>query len=82
MKAGDVNAFLCPECGSTAAASSMLVSSQPQEDDPSSAVLDWITCASCESEIPAHLGERWNDITPGQAREEWLRVYRPTRCRK
>ena len=58
------------------------VTMEPQLDDPRSEILEWITCGSCDCEIPAHLGERWNGITAGQAREEWLRVYRPTRCRK
>ena len=74
--------FICPECGSTAAGVSMNVTTKPRLNDPRSEILEWITCASCDSEIPAHLGERWSDITPGQAREEWLRVYRPKRCRK
>lgn len=60
----------------------LLVSSKPLSSNPCSGVLEWITCAICKTDIPAHLGERWDDITPGQAREKWLRLYRPNRCRK
>jgi hypothetical protein len=77
MSSPEENAgFLCPECGSQDAAGVVLVSTVPSDDDPWSAVLERITCARCESVIPAHLAELWDGMLPEEAVKEWRDVYR------
>jgi hypothetical protein len=73
--------FVCTECGSFESAGGF--SRPPSSDDrgPWSGVRDAIRCARCGYGIPAHLGERWDGMTIEQARETWLRVFRPTASR-
>lgn len=68
--------FLCPECGSREAGIVELVEPGLDADDPRSGVLRWITCADCGFEIPAHIGELRDGVSPEEARREWLEVYR------
>ncbi len=74
--------FLCPECGSTEPGSNIHVSTNFREEDAWSGVLHIIVCAQCRYNIPAHLGELWNDITPEEARQEWHSTYREDSLRR
>ena len=62
------NKFICPECGS--------------QDEPNELFISWdsvlqqMECISCNMVIPAHLGERWNNITIEQAQKEWKAIYK------
>jgi hypothetical protein len=68
--------FICPECGSTAVGCSVFVSTSYDKNDPWSAVLQRCVCLNCQSTIPAHLGERWNDMTYDEACAEWRLIYK------
>ena len=78
-----MNTFKCPECGSTEVASSLYVSTDwsvtGEALSPWSYVLQQIHCANCDEYIPSHLGERWNNISYEQAKEEWLTIYKYTK---
>jgi len=63
--------FICPECGSTTPAYEAMVSRNLDPDDPWSFVLQTITCGECNTEIPAHLAERWGGISLEDARSQW-----------
>ncbi|EEF59028.1 hypothetical protein, partial [Pedosphaera parvula] len=52
------------------------VSTVPGEDDPWSHILQRIDCRQCRSTIPAHLAERWNNLTIEAAQKEWREIYR------
>ena len=75
-----MNTFKCPECGSTEVGSHLYVSPDPSSyhkvDDPWSHVLQQIQCGDCNSYIPSHLGERWNDISYESAQKEWIKKYK------
>ena len=71
--------FICPECGSTESGYEQYVSLDPpapKDKNPWSSVLQIITCKQCRREIPAHLGERWNDISIEDAKKVWKKEYR------
>ncbi|NQY26643.1 MAG: hypothetical protein HRT92_05640 [Piscirickettsiaceae bacterium] len=70
------DSFLCPECGGEEPYIVTEVSTVYDPDDPVSAVLEWISCKQCHAEIPAHIAERWNNITIEQAQKEWRDTYR------
>ena len=56
--------FICPECGATESKFEQYVSKDPpipKDKNPWSSVLQIITCKQCHREIPAHLGERWDN---------------------
>ena len=40
------------------------------------AMVQIITCKQCHREIPAHLGERWDNISIEDAQKEWKKEYR------
>ena len=75
-----MNSFKCPECGSTEVGSQLYVSPDPSSyhkiDDPWAHVLQQIQCGDCNSYIPSHLGERWNDISYESAQKEWIKKYK------
>ena len=75
-----MNTFKCPECGLAEVASNLCVSTDwsvtGQASSPWSYVLQQIHCANCDEYIPSHLGERWNNISYKQAKEEWLTKYK------
>lgn len=70
--------FICPECGSTEASTYEMVSTDYDSQDPWSGVLQRITCAKCDFVIPAHLAERWDEMSVEDARQEWQAEYRET----
>jgi hypothetical protein len=68
--------FLCPECGGTEIANQLSVETAYDPKVPWSHVLRVLICRSCRFEIPAHRGERWNDLGVEDARREWREIYR------
>jgi len=72
------NDFLCPECGSREPGASVFVSTVYNEDDPWSSIMQRIECNQCHSTIPAHLAERWDNLTIEDAQKEWQEIYRDT----
>ncbi len=71
-----MKSFICPECSSIEYKSHLYVSTYPDPNDPWSNILQTYECARCEKYIPAHLAERWNNITLKEAKKEWEDVYR------
>ena len=71
-----MNSFKCPECASDKYKSHLYVSTEPNLDDPWSSVLQQYECANCNNYIPAHLAERWDNISFEKAKEEWLNIYK------
>ena len=75
-----MNTFKCPDCGLAEVASNLCVSTDwsvtGQASSAWSYVLQQIHCANCDEYIPSHLGERWNNISYKQAKEEWLTKYK------
>ena len=65
--------FICPNCESLDIESQEFVSVKKNFDkkNPWSSVLQIIKYGKCKKKIPAHLGERWNDISFQEAQEEW-----------
>ena len=45
-------------------------------NDPWSNVLQQYECANCNNYIPAHLAERWDDVSFEKVMEEWVNIYR------
>jgi len=75
------NEFICPECGSKDDGIQMMVSKSPPEKDdkdPWTSVLQQMECNSCKNIIPAHLGERWDNMSIEAAQKEWKEFYRKT----
>ena len=74
--------YKCPECGATEIRSHLCVSTDwstgGEATSPWSYVLQQLCCAKCDSYIPSHLGERWDDITYDEAKREWLLKYKKT----
>ena len=61
--------FICPNCNSKEILDQKFVSiDKPNSKDPRSSVTQIIKCANCKKNIPAHLGERWNNISFEQAK--------------
>ena len=71
-----MSSFQCPECGSIKIKSQLYVSTVPDPDDPWSSVLQQLECGGCNSYIPAHLGERWDNISYEDAKKEWIKIYK------
>ena len=70
------NEFICPECGSHDSGMELMVSPDVNKLDSWSHVLQRIQCARCQSTIPAHLAERWNNLSVEEAQKEWRKDYR------
>jgi len=73
------NDFLCPNCGSTESKDEQYVSVDPpapKDKNPWSSVLQIITCKQCHREIPAHLGERWDNRSIEDAKKEWIEQFK------
>ena len=75
--------FICPECNSKEEpAERILVSKDSPSDstskksDPWDSVLNQMECVSCHMIIPAHLGERWDDLSLEQAQKQWKDLYK------
>jgi hypothetical protein len=74
--------FICPECGSREPGDSVFISTVPNGNDPWSSVLRTIECNQCHSTIPAHLAERWDDLTLEAAQKQWQEIYRDSGLKK
>ena len=67
-----INDFICPNCNSKEILEEKFVSIAPsQSKDPWTSVSQIIKCAGCKKNIPAHLGERWDNISIEKAKEEF-----------
>lgn len=64
--------FVCPECGSKEAEPLSLEAGLKKGHG----LRYSLTCARCRWKIPAHLAERWGDISIQAAKLEWRHVYR------
>lgn len=70
------NSFICPNCGGNVGGGTMHVSWDYNPDDPWLGILQVIQCVLCRHTIPAHLAERWDDMSVEEARNRWLEVYK------
>ena len=61
--------FKCPECGGKSVAGIKLASCSSPEGGEFP--IHYSTCSECKSDIPDHIGFRWNKMTVAQARQEW-----------
>ena len=69
-----INDFICPNCNSKEILEEKFVSIAPsQSKDPWASVNQIIKCAECKKNIPAHLGERWDNISIELAKIEFLK---------
>ena len=57
------NRFICPNCGGNVGAGTMHISRDYNPDDPWSSILQTTQCVLCRYTIPAHLGERWDNMS-------------------
>ena len=71
-----MKSFICPECNSTEYKSHLYVSTEPDPNDPWSSILQIYEYAKCENYIPAHLAERWNNISNNKAKDDWKNIYK------
>ena len=73
-----MNSFQCPECGSTKVVSNLCVSTDwtvtGKASNPWSYVLQQLLCKQCDNYIPAHLGERWNDMSYKDAKRMVIKI--------
>jgi hypothetical protein len=71
------NEFICPECGSHNACEIKLVlTGFAGGGEVWASVSEAYRCAQCNSMIPAQLAERWDNILPEEAQEQWWKIYR------
>ena len=74
--------FICPECGSKEEPEELFISKGPPSNSssknsgPWDSVLQQMKCVSCHMIIPAHLGQRWNDLSLEQALKQWKDLYK------
>ena len=61
--------FKCPECGGKSAEDGILATMTDSSDELFP--MHFSTCLKCKSEIPDHIGFRWEKMTVAQAKEEW-----------
>ena len=75
-----MTSFKCPECGATEVASNLCVSTDWsywwRSYKSLVIVLQQLLCKQCDSYIPSHLGERWDDITYENAKKEWIEKFK------
>ena len=70
----------CPECGSTKI-SKRSNNEPPKEnsdfDNPwTHLVSEIIKCGECSCEVPIHIWELWDGVTPDEAHKEWVLEYK------
>jgi len=71
-----VSNFICPSCLSDKILAEKFISiGLPNNNDPWSSITQIIQCGNCKKKIPAHLGERWNNLTLESAKEELKKYY-------
>ena len=73
-----------PECGSTIIRSELNVSTDLSTGLGYSSHWSYVLlqheCGGCSEYIPAHLGERWNNISYQDAKNQWHKIYKRTKC--
>ena len=72
----NLNKFICPECGSKKIQENFHYQNNLGTGLYSN-VSHEIQCSSCFMDIPGHLGERLNNISIQEAKNEWLYKYKP-----
>ena len=60
--------FKCPECGGKSVEGQKLASCSNSDGE---FPMHYSTCLKCKSEIPDHIGFRWEKRTVVQAKKEW-----------
>jgi uncharacterized protein with PIN domain len=70
------NIFLCPECGSGIVKENFHYKSK-LGNHLYSDVLHEIQCGSCFMDIPGHLGLRVSNMKNEEAKNQWIKKYRP-----
>ena len=70
------NKFICPECGSEKVKNNFHYKNK-SGDGLYSKVVHEFQCGSCFMDIPGHLGERLENISFDEAKNEWVKKYRP-----
>ena len=68
--------FICPECGSKKIKEIFHYKCKLKNNIYSS-VLHEIQCGFCFMDIPGHLGERQNNISIEDSKNQWLNKYKP-----
>ena len=61
--------FKCPECRGKLVEGIILASCS--SDGKGEFPMHYSSCSECKSDIPDHIGFRWNKMTVAQARQEW-----------
>ena len=61
--------FKCPECGGKSSDGRILATMTDSSD--ALFPMHFSTCIKCKSEIPDHIGFRWEKRTVAQAKKEW-----------
>lgn len=74
------NNFNCPECGSNLIKENFHYKSK-SGTSLYSFVLHEIQCGYCFMDIPGHLGERNENISIDEAKNQWFNMYRPEHLR-
>lgn len=67
--------FLCPACGSDDEGPRAFIEPSTSEG-PWASVTETIVCGGCGRAIPAHLGERWEDLSAEDAAVEWQNKFK------
>ena len=70
------NRFMCPECGSENIQENFHYQKNLRTGFYSN-VLHEIQCGSCFMDIPVYLGQRLNNISMQEAKNEWVNKYKP-----
>src|SRR5689334_9943459 len=72
--------FICPNCGGSGETTTLCVSTAYDPKKPETAVLQYITCAGCGANIPAHLGQRWDGMSEEEAEGSGIAYIAPRPC--
>ena len=70
------NKFNCPECNSEKI-NEIFHYKKKSGNNLYSSVFHEIQCGSCFMDIPKHLGQRLNNISIQEAKNEWFNKYKP-----
>lgn len=71
----DVDAFLCPECGSRQVADEELRSPGSEYRTALGRAARRVLCAGCRRWIPGELAYRWDGMTEKEARLAWRALF-------
>ena len=70
-----MNNFIYPNCLSNKILNEKFVSINKPNTNPWSSITQIMKCKKCKKDIPAHLGERWDNISIEKAKEEYRKYY-------